>query len=37
MTTTQTPGPTTTTPPRPANAPAVAPAGNVPTVSGTHF
>jgi hypothetical protein len=32
---TQAPVPTTGTPP--ANAPAVAPAGNVPTVSGTHF
>jgi len=35
MTTTQAPVPTTGTPP--ANAPAVAPTGNVPTVSGTHF
>lgn len=34
-TTTTAPVPTTSTPP--ANAPAVAPAGNVPTVSGTHF
>jgi hypothetical protein len=36
---TTTPGqrPATTTPPGPANAPAVAPAGTVPTVSGTHF
>jgi hypothetical protein len=33
----QAPVPTTSTPPAPANAPAVAPAGNVPTVSGTHF
>jgi hypothetical protein len=30
-------GPTTTMPAAPAHAPAVAPAGNVPTVSGTHF